>query len=196
MTDSKVPRDTKKLVAGVGELKNQVCAYFSVTLAMSYLLPGYQQPELVERLLKEIQAISDEAKRCLADPELSREQLLAGLSVSPTLPLPLPPVLNFAPQALIEENHAHLVTLGVSHASLEAIKAKTKTAPFNLSTKLTGAGGGGCAVTLVPDGACKYCLTHHSAHCLGFFCFFVQTSRTRPCRSSNRHWRMTASTLT
>lgn len=54
---------------------------------------------------------------------------------------------------LIEENHAHLVTMGVSHASLEAIKAMTKTSPYGLSTKLTGAGGGGCAVTLIPDGA-------------------------------------------
>ena len=51
----------------------------------------------------------------------------------------------------MDENHQHLVTLGVSHPSLEAIKAKTQT-PFGLSTKLTGAGGGGCAVTLIPDG--------------------------------------------
>lgn len=55
-------------------------------------------------------------------------------------------------QELIEENHAHLVAMGVSHPSLEAIKAKTKFSPYGLSTKLTGAGGGGCAVTLVPDG--------------------------------------------
>lgn len=32
------------------------------------------------------------------------------------------------------------------------IRAKTASSPFNLSTKLTGAGGGGCAVTLIPDG--------------------------------------------
>lgn len=41
--------------------------------------------------------------------------------------------------------------MGVSHPALEAIKAKTKSSPFGLSTKLTGAGGGGCAVTLIPD---------------------------------------------
>jgi len=114
LTDSKVPRDTKKLVAGVAEKKRQ-------------------DPELVNGLLESIQSISDEARRCLADPELSREQLLSALSV------------------LIEENHAHLVTMGVSHPSLEAIKAKTNSSPYGLSTKLTGAGGGGCAVTLVPD---------------------------------------------
>ena len=51
----------------------------------------------------------------------------------------------------MNENHQHLVTLGVSHPSLETIKEKTWT-PYGLSTKLTGAGGGGCAVTLIPDG--------------------------------------------
>jgi len=55
-------------------------------------------------------------------------------------------------KALIDENHTHLVSLGVSHPSLEAIKAKTARSPYELHTKLTGAGGGGCAVTLVPDG--------------------------------------------
>jgi len=54
-------------------------------------------------------------------------------------------------QALINENHGHLVTLGVSHPSLEAIRSRTAE-PYGLSTKLTGAGGGGCAVTLLPDG--------------------------------------------
>ena len=55
-------------------------------------------------------------------------------------------------QGLIHENHGHLVTLGVSHPFLEAIKSTTAAEPYKLSTKLTGAGGGGCAVTLVPDG--------------------------------------------
>jgi len=41
----------------------------------------------------------------------------------------------------------------VSHPSLESIKSTTAAEPYRLSTKLTGAGGGGCAVTLVPDGA-------------------------------------------
>lgn len=53
-------------------------------------------------------------------------------------------------QKLITENHAFLRELGVSHPSLEDIKSKT--ASYDLQTKLTGAGGGGCAVTLIPDG--------------------------------------------
>lgn len=60
--------------------------------------------------------------------------------------------MNFTLQSLILENHAYLRELGVSHPALEAVKAKT--ASYDLQTKLTGAGGGGCAVTLVPDGAC------------------------------------------
>lgn len=58
-------------------------------------------------------------------------------------------------QALIDENHAHLISLGVSHESLEKIRRTTAAQPYQLSTKLTGAGGGGCAVTLVPDGPCN-----------------------------------------
>ncbi|KAG1747094.1 Cys/Met metabolism PLP-dependent enzyme-domain-containing protein [Suillus paluster] len=114
LTDSRVPRNTKQLVAGVAALKEQ-------------------EPEFVDGLLNAIQSISDEAQRALADPNLSRETLLSALS------------------ALIDENHGHLVKLGVSHPSLEAIRSKTASPPYALSTKLTGAGGGGCAVTLVPD---------------------------------------------
>ncbi|KAK0469897.1 cystathionine beta-lyase [Desarmillaria tabescens] len=114
LTNSKVPRDTKKLVAGVGQKK-------------------IDEPEVVAGLLKSIQSISDEARRALADPEMPREVLLAAIS------------------ALIRENHKHLVSLGVSHPALELIRSTTGAAPYGLSTKLTGAGGGGCAVTIIPD---------------------------------------------
>ncbi|KAJ7593439.1 Cys/Met metabolism PLP-dependent enzyme-domain-containing protein [Mycena floridula] len=114
LTNSKIPRDTKKLVAGVGQKK-------------------MEEPVLVNQVLESIQSISDEAKRALADVEMPRELLLSTLS------------------ALINENHGHLVTLGVSHPALEIIRSKTASAPYALSTKLTGAGGGGCTVTLVPD---------------------------------------------
>ncbi|PCH42326.1 cystathionine beta-l [Wolfiporia cocos MD-104 SS10] len=114
LVDSRVPRDTKKLVAGVTMKKAE-------------------EPEIVNRILDAIQSISDEARRALADPELSRNALLSALS------------------AFINENHAHLVSLGVSHPTLEKIRELTAAKPFALSTKLTGAGGGGCAVTLVPD---------------------------------------------
>jgi len=92
-----------------------------------------EDPETINGILDAIQSISNEARRALADPELERKDLLAVLS------------------SLIDKNHGHLVNLGVSHPSLEAIRAKTAREPHKLSTKLTGAGGGGCAVTLLPD---------------------------------------------
>lgn len=51
---------------------------------------------------------------------------------------------------LVVLNHALLVALGVSHPSLEKVKSITEES--NLKTKLTGAGGGGCAVTFIPNG--------------------------------------------
>ncbi|KIK62502.1 hypothetical protein GYMLUDRAFT_41956 [Collybiopsis luxurians FD-317 M1] len=115
LTNSKVPRDTKKLVAGVGLMKQE-------------------QPEVVGAILDAIENISSQAKRSLADSsEFGRDNLLRDLS------------------AMINQNHKYLVSLGVSHPSLEKIREKTAAPPYNLSTKLTGAGGGGCAVTLIPD---------------------------------------------
>lgn len=52
---------------------------------------------------------------------------------------------------LIRINHGLLVSLGVSHPSLEKIKLLTDQLDVG-DTKLTGAGGGGCAITLVKDG--------------------------------------------
>ena len=53
---------------------------------------------------------------------------------------------------MIDENHRYLDQLGVSHPVLEIIKSKISRSPYNLKTKLTGAGGGGCTVTFIPDG--------------------------------------------
>ena len=75
-----MPRDTKKLVAGVGDRKREV-EFSSLTSAHNIDL-SHQEPELIDGLLNSIQSISDEARRCLADPELSREQLLDAISVS------------------------------------------------------------------------------------------------------------------
>lgn len=52
---------------------------------------------------------------------------------------------------LINFNHGLLVSLGVSHPRLERIRELTDTAGIGW-TKLTGAGGGGCAITLLKPG--------------------------------------------
>ncbi|XP_074642614.1 mevalonate kinase-like isoform X2 [Tubulanus polymorphus] len=51
-------------------------------------------------------------------------------------------------QELVDINQHLLASLGVSHPSIDQICAVTK--QYKLSTKLTGAGGGGCTLTLIP----------------------------------------------
>lgn len=52
---------------------------FLETIQSSILLK--QEPELVNGILDSIQAISDEARRILADPELPRERQVEGIGV-------------------------------------------------------------------------------------------------------------------
>lgn len=49
---------------------------------------------------------------------------------------------------LMEMNQGLLQCMGVSHASIENVIRTTL--KYKLSTKLTGAGGGGCVLTLLP----------------------------------------------
>ncbi|KAJ1933550.1 Mevalonate kinase, partial [Linderina macrospora] len=52
-------------------------------------------------------------------------------------------------QDIIRINHGLLSTLGVSHPSLERVRDITSVR--GMASKLTGAGGGGCALTLIPN---------------------------------------------
>ncbi|KAJ2807022.1 Mevalonate kinase [Coemansia helicoidea] len=54
---------------------------------------------------------------------------------------------------IVRVNHGLLMALGVSHPSLERVRDIA--ARYRMASKLTGAGGGGCALTLVPSGAPK-----------------------------------------
>lgn len=96
-----------------------------------------QDPDYVAGLFQEVQHIAENATATLSSTHLSRSELIHRL------------------EELVDRNHNILVQLGVSHPALEAVKVKAAQQPYNLHTKLTGAGGGGCAVTIVPDGECK-----------------------------------------
>ena len=50
--------------------------------------------------------------------------------------------------ALVDVNHHLLQSVGVSHPAIERVCAATRAA--GLHSKLTGAGGGGCVITLLP----------------------------------------------
>nr|XP_023416581.1 mevalonate kinase [Cavia porcellus] len=114
LTNTKVPRSTKALVAGV---RNRLIKF----------------PEIVGPLLTSIDAVS---RKC--------EHVLAEVLAAPALEHYL--VL----EELIDMNQHQLNALGVGHASLDQLCQVT--AAHGLHSKLTGAGGGGCGITLLrPD---------------------------------------------
>ncbi|KAI8065913.1 GHMP kinase [Gongronella butleri] len=114
LTNTKVPRSTNALVAGVAQRKQKY-------------------PNVIDPIMDSIDAISLRCKETFLDVDQGRkdfDELLAEL------------------QDLVDINHSLLYALGVSHPSLENIRRITT--DHGLTTKLTGAGGGGCAVTLMP----------------------------------------------
>ena len=145
LTNTLVPRDTKSLVAAVSAKR-------------------LVNPEIVDPVLDAIQIISDKARGLLGGREsVDRSSLIKELAVSRLNTLRASADED-GPQALIRENQGHLVMLGVSHPSLEMVVSATSSHPFDLSTKLTGAGGGGCALTLIPDGMSRRANPSHLKH--------------------------------
>ncbi|KAI8978521.1 ribosomal protein S5 domain 2-type protein [Pilobolus umbonatus] len=118
LTNTKVPRSTSLLVAGVGEKKK---AY----------------PEIMDPLLDAMDKI---AVRCKKAFETGSNRLSDELD------------------DLVVLNHCLLDAIGVGHPSLEKIRAIT--AQSGLKTKLTGAGGGGCAVTLLREDVPQSTVNH------------------------------------
>uniref|UniRef100_A0A4W3J321 Mevalonate kinase n=1 Tax=Callorhinchus milii TaxID=7868 RepID=A0A4W3J321_CALMI len=115
LTNTKVPRSTKTLVAGVKDKLNKF-------------------PSIIGPILNSIDAISCECERTLA-------AIVAGDSTEESYA-----VL----EELIDINQHHLNVIGVGHSSLDRLCQAT--ALHSLHSKLTGAGGGGCGITLLrPD---------------------------------------------
>jgi len=78
--------------------------------------------------------------------------LLSSSSAAAT-PTPTPETLQTL-GSLVQLNHSILTTLGVSHSKLERVRELIDT--HNVGwTKLTGAGGGGCAIVLLKPEATK-----------------------------------------
>lgn len=92
-------------------------------------------PVVTESILDAIDHVTCSAQRLIEDPESQgdSEKTLSHMGT------------------LIRVNHGFLVSLGVSHPRLERIRELVDYADIGW-TKLTGAGGGGCAITLLrPD---------------------------------------------
>ncbi|XP_071619502.1 mevalonate kinase isoform X1 [Heliangelus exortis] len=122
LTNTKVPRSTKVLVAGV---KEKILKF----------------PAIMNPVLESIDAISQECQRVLEA-------------------MPANPSAEYYPvlEDLFDINQHHLNVMGVGHPSLDRLCQVT--ASHGLHSKLTGAGGGGCGITLLRPGSCN----------LGCFC--------------------------
>ncbi|KAI9594657.1 ribosomal protein S5 domain 2-type protein [Syncephalis fuscata] len=129
ITNTKVPRNTKVLVAGVRQRYNSM-------------------PTVITPILESIHNISEAFKAIVAkgDHLLSLNNTSVNIN---TITEQLPDSFDDLKQ-LIDINHHLLAALGVGHPALEDVRQVTQ--KHGLITKLTGAGGGGCALTLVPDG--------------------------------------------
>lgn len=114
LTNTKVPRSTKALVAAV---RSRLTKF----------------PEIVAPLLTSIDAISLECERVLGE-----------MVAAPV------PEQYLVLEELMDMNQHHLNALGVGHTSLDQLCQVT--AAHGLHSKLTGAGGGGCGITLLKPG--------------------------------------------
>lgn len=90
-----------------------------------------QEPDYITLILQEIDQISHQGEQILLNEKdvQKAEDGLGGLMV---------------------KCHELLVSLGVGHQALDQVCLLGKR--FGLMSKLTGAGGGGCAITLLPSG--------------------------------------------
>ncbi|KAJ3173435.1 hypothetical protein HDU87_007596 [Geranomyces variabilis] len=113
-------------------------------------------PSVMDLLIDSVENIVKECKavfRDIAQGTISQAEMVSSM------------------EALIEMNHGVMAACGVSHPSLETVRLVT--ASHGLQSKLTGAGGGGCALTFLPPGTTRETIsavaTQLSAN--GFKCY-------------------------
>ncbi|KAK9732582.1 hypothetical protein RND81_04G007700 [Saponaria officinalis] len=114
ITNTRVGRNTKALVAGVSERK-------------------LRHPEAMASVFSAVDSISKELSSIIQIPATDD---VAVTEKEEKL------------QELMEMNQGLLQCMGVSHASIETVLRTTL--KYKLPSKLTGAGGGGCVLTLLP----------------------------------------------
>ncbi|ESO97418.1 hypothetical protein LOTGIDRAFT_231588 [Lottia gigantea] len=145
LVNTKVPRSTKILVAGVRDKYNK-----------------YR--EVMEPILNSTECITVQC-----------ESVLSDIANNPT-----PESYNTL-QDLIDINQHLLQAMGVSHPALEKIIRLTS--QYNLHSKLTGAGGGGCSFTLIPPGTAEETIVAIKIELekLGYDCWETSVGATGVC---------------
>ncbi|KAJ0803402.1 putative mevalonate kinase [Helianthus annuus] len=114
ITNTKVGRNTKALVAGVSERKNR-------------------HPDAMTSVFTAVEFISNEFASIIQSTSCSDDEVVEK---------------EHRIRELMEMNQGLLQCMGVSHASIETVLQTT--CKYQLTSKLTGAGGGGCVLTLLP----------------------------------------------
>lgn len=114
ITNTKVGRNTKALVAGVSERT-------------------IRHPDAMGAVFNAVDSISKELSTIIQSPAPN------DLSITEK---------EEKIEELMEMNQGLLQCMGVSHASIETVLRTTL--KYKLTSKLTGAGGGGCVLTLLP----------------------------------------------
>jgi mevalonate kinase len=117
ISDTRVGRNTKALVAGVSERASR-------------------HPDAMVSVFHAVNSISEELSSIV---ELAAEDEIAITSKEED---------KLALAELMEMSQGLLQCMGVSHSSIETVLRTTL--KYSLVSKLTGAGGGGCVLTLIP----------------------------------------------
>lgn len=143
LTNTKHPRRTSDLVSRVSEL---VRTFEKGTMSIL---------DAIEHVAQEAFELLGSSSATPRNVSKMTEAPTSKEAAPPSAPVTLrTPTVNDSPAAakrlleLVRINHGLLVSLGVSHPKLERIRAVGD--ELNIGeTKLTGAGGGGCAITLL-----------------------------------------------
>jgi len=156
LTNTRVSRNTKALVAGVGERALRHPA------AMAAIFKAID--EIAEEVVTILQTPHEKTlDRIKSDEELASAEECGPHPVSKT-------DLEVRLEELVEMNQGLLQGIGVSHLSIESICHVTSA--YRLQSKLTGAGGGGCVLTLLPHSILTQ--ANESFQCCVFCPFFLQ----------------------
>lgn len=125
ITNTKVGRNTKALVAGVSDR----------TL---------RHPDAMASVFRAVDSISTEFSMIIQSPAMDELTITENEGKI---------------AELMEMNQGLLQCMGVSHAVIETVLQTTL--KYKLTSKLTGAGGGGCVLTLLPSRILSYFCSYY-----------------------------------